>query len=505
MTEHCPSPAAGATRWYPGAGLTIRGDTRARGARARPGILLKLLVAFGVPTVVLFVAFAAIAHRAAKDGLDRELAARLEAVAASAATQIRGRHLLPLRAGDEDDRAYLNARRRLEALAEATGVEAIYVFDREFRSRVDSREGVPIGTTYFQAELDRHEIGRVLSEGAAASSMLFEGEHGELLKAGYAPVRASESEDEIVLVLGVSAPAAYFAQLAELRVQLSVYGAGLIVVVLGISVFSAALLVRPIRRLEAAARRIGRGDLEEPVVPTTRDEIGFLAGAMDRMRADLRARDQRMQMMLSGIAHEIRNPLGGMELFVGILRDELPEGDERRGHVERIGRELRYLDRVVSEFLDYARRPELELATLDAAELAREVAEVVRAEAEEKGMSLRVEAEVARGVADAGQLRRALLNLVRNAVQAAATANEKLVVVRVAAAGDRARVEVENHGPEIPPEARERVFEPFFTTREKGTGLGLAFAREIANDHGGRISVESNPERTTFTVELRTT
>jgi signal transduction histidine kinase len=480
--------------------LSSRDETRGRGVRARPGILLKLLVAFGVPTVVLFVAFAAIAHRAAREGLDRELAARLEAVAASAATQIRGRHLVSLRAGDEDDRGYLNAQRRLVALAEATGVEAIYVFDREFQSRVDSRDGVPIGTTYFQVELDRHEIGRVLAEGTAASSLLFEGEGGELLKAGYAPVRASESEDEIVLVLGVSAPAAYFSQLAELRVQLLVYGAGLIVVVLGISVMSATLLVRPIRRLEAAARRIGRGELERPVVPTTRDEIGFLARSMDRMRADLRARDQRMQMMLSGIAHEIRNPLGGMELFAGILRDEIPEGDERRGHVDRISRELRYLERVVSEFLDYARRPELELSTLDAAELAREVAEMVQVEADAAGVSVKVEAEGARCRADAGQLRRALLNLARNAVQASPAQGE--VTLRARARGDRVAIEVDNEGPAIPEEVRARMFEPFFTTREKGTGLGLALSREIVRDHGGEIEVASEGGRTTFTITV---
>ncbi len=472
-----------------------------RGARTRPGILLKLLLALGVPTLVLFAAFAALAHREARHGLDAELAARLEAVASSAATQIRGRHLVSLRAGDEDDRAYLNARRRLRAVAEATGVEGMYVFDRDFRSVVDSRDGIPIGATYFQAELDRHEITRVFSDGAATSSMLFEGADGALYKAGYAPVRASETDDEIVLALGVDAPAAYFAQLATLRVQLLVYGAALVVVVLGISAMSAALLVRPIRRLQAAARRIGRGDLDQPVVAPTRDEIGFLAETMDRMRADLRARDQRLQLMLAGIAHEIRNPLGGMELYAGILRDELPEGDERRGHVERMSRELRYLERVVSEFLDYARRPAPELAPVDAGGIARDVADVARAEADEAGVAIEVIAEPACCLADESQLRRAVLNLLRNAVQAAAPSGGH-VAIRVAERRSRVTIAVENTGEPIPDDVRARVFEPFFTTREKGTGLGLALSREVARDHGGDIEVASDERATVFTLSV---
>ena len=78
-----------------------------------------------------------------------------------------------------------------------------------------------------------------------------------------------------------------------------------------------------------------------------------------------------MQQMLAGIAHEVRNPLAGMTLFAGILRDELPDGDERRGHVDEIERELGYLERVVNDFLEYARRPRPELADVPVARAAR--------------------------------------------------------------------------------------------------------------------------------------
>jgi signal transduction histidine kinase len=226
-----------------------------------------------------------------------------------------------------------------------------------------------------------------------------------------------------------------------------------------------------------------------------------LGQAMDRMREQLAERDARTQQMLAGIAHEVRNPLAGMTLFAGILRDEIPADDERRGHVDKIQRELGYLERVVNDFLEYARRPKPELGDVEASELLAEVAQLAGIDE----IEIAVEPTTVMLRADRGQLRRALLNLAKNAAQAARAAGHtghdvvRLWVER----GDReARIHVWNRGKEIPPETSGRLFEPFFTTREKGTGLGLAFVREIAIDHGGRIDVESGGGETTFTFVL---
>jgi signal transduction histidine kinase len=493
-------------------------------------VLVKLLLAFAVPTVVLFALFAVVAYEVAHDDLEAELGTRLEAIASSAAMQIRGRYLVDLGPGDERDRAYLNTLRKLDAVREATGVARVYVFDRDFLSRADTADQVELGTRYFQAELDRHELTRVFDDGAATSSVLFRGADGALYKAGYAPVQASEKEPEIVLALAVDAPAAFFERLADLRRSLLVYGVVLTLIVLGISVVVATLITRPVRHLVDAAERIGRGDLEAKVTRSSRDEIGFLAETMEAMRRDLRARDVRLQLMLSGIAHEVRNPLGGIELFAGILRDELDPGDERMAHVLRIDKELGYLKTVVNEFLDYARRPAPQLADVDLAELAAEVVELLRAEAETASVTLAcaiqapsqdsdagatresdsdTEADTGQPMpavavrADAGQLRRVLLNLVRNAIQASAGVPDGRVGVTVGRARKRGYVEVENRGLPLPDEVRERMFEPFFTTREKGTGLGLAFVNEIVEDHGGEIQVVTGADETRFRVLLK--
>ncbi len=472
----------------------------APGVRLRATILVKLLVALVLPALVLFTLFAFVAYEVSRRDLDAELGKRLESIAAAATTHLRGKYLLDLAPGEDGQGSHDAYVKRLQQVAAATGAH-LFVFDASFNSRVDSGPGVEIGTHYFRAELDRAELARVFERGAKVSSVTFVGNDGITYKTGYAPVHAElDPATPVVLALGAQAPASYFSRLAKLRGQLFLWGAGLALVSIAAAVIATLLITRNIRRLAAAAERIGTGDLQQPVAVKSRDELGVLGQTMDRMRIQLAERDARMQQMLAGIAHEVRNPLAGMTLFAGILQDELPEGDERRGHVDRIRKELGYLERVVNEFLEFARRPRPELGPVLLDELLPEIAQL--ASTEEVTVEVATSGITAR--ADHAQLRRALLNLARNAVQAATAAGHTGAAVKLmaVASGDELALSVWNRGKEISPETSGKLFEPFFTTREKGTGLGLAFVREIALDHGGRVDVASADGETTFTVVL---
>ena len=155
-----------------------------RSGRKRPGILLKLVVAFAVPTLLLFAGFAVVAQEAAKRELETELGKRLTAVASAAAKQLRNvAYLSELGPGDEEDIAYLRARRDLQSTAQATGVSRLYLFDRDYRSVADTSDDVPLGSVHFQAELDRAELSRMFDDGEAKASVLFEGKDGRFYKA----------------------------------------------------------------------------------------------------------------------------------------------------------------------------------------------------------------------------------------------------------------------------------------------------------------------------------
>jgi signal transduction histidine kinase len=345
-----------------------------------------------------------------------------------------------------------------------------------------------LGATAYELGADKAELERA-ARGTPAASPLFVGHDGVSYKRGYAAVG---EPGRVAGFIAVEGDADYQQVLAAFRRRLLVAGGVALLTVLALTALVARRISGPVARLADAAARLGRGDLAARIPVETRDEIGFLAATLDDTRAALHARDERLQMMLAGIAHEVRNPLGGLELYAGLLRDALGDQPERLQEVARIERELGHLRTVVSEFLEYARRPPLELAPVPLRPLLEEIRELTEAPG---GVAVSVDApEGLAARADAGQLRRALLNLARNAT-AATHGRPGAVVLSAASDGatGRVRVEVRDAGPGVPADLREKIFTPFFTTREKGTGLGLAFVREIVRDHGGEVSVGDAP------------
>ncbi len=172
----------------------------------------------------------------------------------------------------------------------------------------------------------------------------------------------------------VEASAQYLDALAAFRRWLVVGGIVSLAMIVVLAAWLSRRMTGPLERLASAAERIGQGDLAGAVVVETRDEIGYLASRLDEMRGALRARDERMQMMLAGIAHEVRNPLGGLELYAGLLREGLADQPERLGEIARIEREIGYLKNVVTDFLDFARRPPLALEAFPVAVMLDEIA-----------------------------------------------------------------------------------------------------------------------------------
>ena len=461
--------------------------------RSLRGTLLgKLLIATLVPTVLALAGFGFLAHQVARRTLEEELGRRLGAAAAGAALLVLPEQIQALAPGDEQSLTFARLQRALAQAREQFAVRRVALVARDLSGRGDTDGRIGLGAKAHEFAADAIELERAAG-GAPAASLLFVGHDGLPYKRAYAAVG---SPGDVAGFVVVEASADYLTSLARFRRWLSVAGA----LGLGLIVVFVALLARrltgPLGRLAGAAERIGRGELDAAVPVETRDEVGQLAGRLDAMRAALRARDERLQMMLAGIAHEVRNPLGGLELYAGLLREGLVGQADRLGEVARVEREIAYLKNVVTDFLEYARRSAPELGPVPVGALLHEVVEVAGGS---DGAGLQIRVEVPPGLTahgDRNQLRRLLLNLVRNAMAAAGPGGQVVVAGRAVGGPDGPAVECEvrDSGPGVPAELRQRIFDPFFTTREKGTGLGLAFAREILRDHGSDIAVEGAVE-----------
>lgn len=208
------------------------------------------------------------------------------------------------------------------------------------------------------------------------------------------------------------------------------------------------------------------------------------------------------------LAHEIRNPLGSIKGTAEILKDDFSPGDKKYEFLEILIKESNRLNRVVEDFLRLAKPQPLITGSCDIMEELHNILTLVEAEANRRGIQLVLQpAQLPQIQGDPEKLRQAFLNIALNALQATPDSGAVTITASQAKAdkGKHAWINVcfSDTGPGLPPAAHEQIFEPFYTTKEEGAGLGLAIAKKIVEGHGGRIEVESAPGRgATFCIRL---
>jgi signal transduction histidine kinase len=313
---------------------------------------------------------------------------------------------------------------------------------------------------------------------------------------------------------------------AQVQTERLTFGLTLATTLIGIlATIGVFLTLRPLRRLSDSVRNLGRGDWSQRVeIHGSRrgDEVSQLATEFNLMAEALEERERRLLrgerlaaagQLAAQITHEIRNPLSSVGLNVELLEDELHEpSPEARHLLAEITKEVDRLTAVTEDYLSFARRPKPELSPLDLAAELRSLAEFMRPELEGSGVEFSLTLpESATVLGESNQLRQVFMNLLRNAQQAALdeeSAEEgrtPQVGIEMVCKEDRVLVVVRDNGPGIslPPEKMERIFEAFYTSKARGTGLGLPTVQGIIQDHDGNVRVASTgPSGTEFEVQL---
>ncbi len=465
----------------------------------------QLIAAFLLPTLGLFAVAGGLGYTLSRQILEDELGRSLCAVAAATASQVSAERMLTIEPGDDGrgTRTYRNLVRQLTEIRNASAFRRVFAVDKQGRVRADTGGALPVGAQMPELARDQVELARVFEGAANPSQVLFEGSDGRLYKTGYAPIFQGK---QVVGAIGVEATAEFFGPLKRLfRAYAMVVLSTLLLLGL-VALLVARGLSRPLSRLVASALRIGRGDLETAVPPERTKEIGILSRELELMRNRLESRDLQLKMMLAGVAHEVRNPIGGIELFAGLLAEELDgevrEGNlgEARTHLQRIRGEIAYLKTIVEDFLAFARERRLAKSRIRAEQLLESAAELAAGDAQTRGISLRLSPEEAWIEGDYSLLVSATVNLIRNAIQA--SSNGGVVELAGRTEDSQYLIEVVDRGPGVPAEIQGKIFDPFFSTRAKGSGLGLALAQKIVRAHDGEIEFKSAPGRTVFCVRL---
>ena len=320
-----------------------------------------------------------------------------------------------------------------------------------------------------------------------------------------------------VLLVGSSRRPLIELQRRVISTAMLVGGMGVLVAVLA-SLWFGARVTRPVVSLAEAARRVAAGELGAKVEVESSDELGELAASFNRMTDDLMQQKDRAlraervaawRELARRLAHELKNPLFPLQVTVENLvraRQKSPEIFEEVFHegTATLLAEINNLKAIIGRFSEFSRMPQPQRKPTQINEVVRSVLRVFQAQLQEKSQ-IAVHTELAEPMpeisADPELLHRALQNLVLNAIDAMPQGGE--LTIRTATLGDRIELLVCDTGSGLTREECERLFTPYYTTKQHGTGLGLAIVQSVVSDHDGKISVESTKEKgTTFRIEL---
>lgn len=275
-------------------------------------------------------------------------------------------------------------------------------------------------------------------------------------------------------------------------------------------------MTRPIELLTFAAKQIEAGDLQYRVNINRDDEIGTLSAAFDQMGERLVQRERELKqsqdtlrradrlsslgLLTAGLAHEIRNPLVAIRTFTQLLPERYDDPEFREGFQ---GLALKEVDRIcglITDLLSFARPSKPNVAPENVSDVVDNIARILETQAKEKGVTIerRFGDNLPKAWIDREQMKQVFMNLILNAIQAMkGTGTITLTSRSVSANGTRPaaeyiQIEVKDNGVGIPEENLQHIFDPFFTSKDEGSGLGLAVSHQIVQEHGGFVTVESN-------------
>jgi two-component system, NtrC family, nitrogen regulation sensor histidine kinase NtrY len=377
-----------------------------------------------------------------------------------------------------------------------------------------------IGTAGEVPHADRYQplIDSAFHTGQQTSSIIYPTMRREdSVNATAIPLKSNTGAVLAVLTVSISRAGMVEAQQHIRAIAYGVAAGGILLAIIS-SLWIAARVSRPIERLAQAAEEVAGGNWETRVPERGRDEISVLARSFNHMTAELVAQRDRLvqtervaawRELARRLAHELKNPLFPLQLTVENLvrARELPEAefDEVfRESTRTLGMEIANLKTIIGRFSDFSRMPKPQLERIDARDVLDRVSSFFKA-AYPDGASIYFVTNFPSGPApidaDPDLLHRALSNLVLNAMDAMPDGGT--LTLSAEARDDNVEIRVADSGAGLTPEECERLFTPYYTTKQHGTGLGLAIVQSIVADHNGAIAVESGAgSGATFVITL---
>jgi signal transduction histidine kinase len=395
-------------------------------------------------------------------------------------------------------------------IREVVGADIIaYKYDGEVTATTLQREIVAAIMSFVR----NPEVEESLSQGRRDYVIRNINYRGQPYKVIYRRLRMpDEDRDTIISLITFTGDIALAKRRSAVNILLVAVSGIALVALVGILI--ARSITAPVKDLVKVTEQISNGDLSAKASVKTHDEIGALAKSFNQMTEELKAsRDKLVQseklaavgQLAAGIAHEIRNPLTSIKMIVQLLQRRLKKDQKGQESILAVLSEINRLEIIINGLLDFARPMELDAKPTNIMKVIDSVLGIMEADMRHRRIQLikHIDEGIPEIMLDANRMKQVFMNLILNSMEAMSESGILTIDCSYNDKAQRLRVEVSDTGAGMSRDVLDRLYEPFFSAKPGGTGLGMANVRKIIDLHGGNIFIESvEGEGTKVTIEL---
>lgn len=450
----------------------------------------KIIITFSVITILLVALLSKVSYNFVKEFYLNQLANNVTKTTQLTAMQIDNAYLSFIQPGTitKTTKQYFNNLFNKQELK--TIYSEAFVFDNNFNIIIHSDSTKLLGKPEARLLINENEIFN-LKIYATVTSLPFKGNDNNWYLWGFN--RLTEN-----YWLAVRETANNFQQIDQLSIIIWYFGLGGIAFSILLGFIVAKSITQPIRKLVKFSDEIGQGNLNKNMPTKMKGELKVLANAMDLMRNNIVSNQKEKEKILAQIAHEIRNPLGGIELLTNLINESTDDINKNKEYTQRILDEISGLKELITSYLNFSRPTPSLPEEINLSKIIEESLSIFEKEINEKNISIKKDFQISSFHFDRTHLRNVLLNLIKNSIESIEENGE--ITISTFNRNKNNYISIADNGSGIAQKELDKIFEPFFTTKTNGTGLGLASCKKFCEENNAKIEVGNLQQGCKFTI-----
>ena len=449
----------------------------------------RIIFGFGLSTVLIVFLMGWFSYQSTRRIYTDQLKEHVEVITKMVGDGINSRYLIFLSDNNENLSAHNFYRDYLENKTGVTGIKTFFIFNDNYD--VILAIGKTVNSELLN--INRSEINR-LTVGKVITSTLFKGYDKQWYLWGFYKINNR-------FYIGVQEDASRLAYLDNLYITFVLIALAGILITLVLGWLIARSISKPVDKLINFSKAIGRRDKKIQIPDNVRGELAVLNKAMIEMHSDVSKHQQERENMLAQIAHEIRNPLAGIELYAGLISED-SQDKKIKEKSSLILNEVNHLKRYISSFLEYNKPIRANRELVDLNQLIKEVKEILKPQLDAKRIKLQIISSE-KIIFDPGHLKQIFINLVKNSCEACNIDGK--IEIDAVCNKESFKISISDSGKPLEEEIVNDIFKPFYTTKAGGSGLGLAICKKLCYENHADIFYEYSSEKKKSFVILQNT